>query len=89
MRKFFLVVGFVFVSGLSLCFRYINTKTAAVELIPREMLFNPPQKSMMAISPNGEYISFCNPFDGVQNVYIARAESPSQGGVSMGCNTYY
>jgi dipeptidyl aminopeptidase/acylaminoacyl peptidase len=49
-----------------------------VELIPREVLFGNPEKSMVRLSPNGKHLSFGSPQNGVQNVFIANADTPSE-----------
>lgn len=48
-----------------------------VELIPRDVLFGNPEKSLVRLSPNGKYLSFCSPLKGVQNVFIANADNPA------------
>ena len=47
-----------------------------VELIPREVLFGNPEKSMVRLSPNGQYISYGSPLNGVQNIFVAKSGSP-------------
>ncbi len=47
-----------------------------VELVPRKVLFGNPEKSMVRLSPNGHYISYGSPLDGIQNIFIAKAETP-------------
>ncbi len=41
-------------------------------LIPREVLFGNPDKANVQISPDGEYISYIAPYNGVLNLYIAK-----------------
>lgn len=48
-----------------------------VELIPREVLFGNPEKSMVRLSPNGRHLSFGSPLNGVQNIFIAEADNPA------------
>ncbi len=48
----------------------------SVELIPREVLFGNPEKSMVRLSPNGQYISYGSPLNGVQNIFIAKSDTP-------------
>ena len=48
-----------------------------IPLIPRQLIFGNPQKSMAAISPDGKLISFLAPYQGVLNVWIAPADRPS------------
>ena len=45
----------------------------AVPLIEREKLFGNPQKSGAALSPNGKWIAWRAPLDGVMNVFVAPA----------------
>jgi dipeptidyl aminopeptidase/acylaminoacyl peptidase len=44
---------------------------AGVPLIPRSALFGNPEKAQARISPDGKYISFIAPRDGVLNVWLA------------------
>ena len=44
---------------------------AKVTLIPRSSLFGNPEKTQGRISPDGKYISFIAPRDGVLNVWLA------------------
>ena len=41
-------------------------------LIPREVLFGNPEKAAARISPNGEWLSYLAPVDGVLNVWVAK-----------------
>lgn len=45
---------------------------AQVPLIPRTVLFDNPTKSQIALSPQGTYISYCAPYNGIMNIYIQR-----------------
>jgi len=40
-------------------------------LIPRDILFGNPERLMVRLSPNGDYISYIAPKDGVLNVWVA------------------
>lgn len=51
---------------------------ADVELIPRELLFGNPERSTVQISPDGRYLSWLAPVDGVINVWVAPADAPAQ-----------
>src|SRR5262245_55572159 len=44
---------------------------AGVALIPRSALFGNPQKAQARVSPDGKYISFIAPREGVLNVWLA------------------
>ena len=45
-------------------------------MIPRQVLFGNPEKSMARISPDGEYLSYLAPVEGVLNVWVATVEDP-------------
>ena len=45
-------------------------------MIPRQVLFGNPEKSMARISPDGEYLSYLAPVDGVLNVWVAAVKDP-------------
>ena len=46
-------------------------------IIPREVLFGNPNKSMVRLSPDGTKISYLAPVDGVMNVWVGSADDPS------------
>lgn len=52
--------------------------SAPVELISREDLFGNPERANVQISPDGKYLSWIAPLDGVINVWIAPADDPSK-----------
>ena len=45
-------------------------------LIPRETIFGNPDRTMARISPDGAYISWLAPKDGVLNVFVAPSDDP-------------
>ena len=45
-------------------------------MIPRQVLFGNPEKSMARISPDGEYLSYLAPVEGVLNVWISKVDDP-------------
>ncbi len=45
-------------------------------MIPRQVLFGNPEKSMTRISPDGEYLSYLAPVEGVLNVWVAEVDDP-------------
>src|SRR3546814_14443132 len=45
-----------------------------VELIPRDALFGNPERANVQISPDGKYLSWIAPVDGVLNVWVAPAD---------------
>ncbi len=51
---------------------------SALPLIPREALFGNPSRTGGAISPNGEWLGYIAPRDGVLNVYVAPRSTPDQ-----------
>ncbi len=46
-----------------------------VELIPRDALFGNPERAGVQISPDGKYLSWVAPVDGVLNVWVAPADN--------------
>ncbi len=56
------------------------TKTAeAFPLIPREALFGNPTRAQGRISPDGKYLSWLAPKDGVLNIWMAPRDNPDAG----------
>jgi len=53
-----------------------NDKEAA--LIPRKVLFGNPQRAQARISPNGKYLSYLAPVEGVLNVWVGPADDPDK-----------
>ena len=49
---------------------------AVPALIPRKLLFGNPDKASPQISPDGTYLSYLAPVDGVLNVWVAPADNP-------------
>nr|WP_243745962.1 S9 family peptidase [Tahibacter aquaticus] len=47
---------------------------AAVELISRDALFGNPEKASVQMSPDGKYLSWVAPLDGVLNIWVAPAD---------------
>ncbi len=48
----------------------------SVPLIPREALYGNPSRSSGQVSPDGKWISWMAPHEGVMNVWIAPADNP-------------
>ena len=46
-----------------------------VHLIPRKVLFGNPDKASVQLSPDGAYISYLAPLDGVLNVWVAQRDN--------------
>jgi dipeptidyl aminopeptidase/acylaminoacyl peptidase len=53
-------------------------KMADIALIPREVLFGNPQKAQARVSPDGKWLSFLAPVEGVLNVWVAPVDDLSQ-----------
>ena len=47
-------------------------------LIPREVLFGNPDKASPALSPDGARLAFLAPVDGVLNVWVGPADTPTE-----------
>lgn len=56
MRGFFLII--------------FSTFTLFGNLIPREVLFSNPDKSGVTVSPDGKYLAYKAPFEGVMNIWV-------------------
>ena len=50
---------------------------ASTPLIPREALFGNPTRSAGMLSPDGAWLSWMAPHDGVMNVWMAPASDPT------------
>lgn len=50
------------------------TSIEDVDLIPRDALFGNPERASVRISPDGQYLSWVAPVDGVLNLWIAPAD---------------
>ncbi len=48
------------------------------KLIPRDVLFGNPQRAQARLSPDGKYLSFVAPVDGVLNVFVGPADDMSK-----------
>ncbi len=51
---------------------------ADVPLIPRDVLFGNPDRAQLRLSPDGKYVSYLAPVDGVMNVWVAPASDLSK-----------
>ncbi|MCT2560146.1 S9 family peptidase [Tsuneonella sp. YG55] len=54
----------------------VNAAAEAAPLIPREVLFGNPTRSAGRLSPDGKWLSWLAPRDGVMNVWLAPASDP-------------
>ncbi|MEM8768656.1 MAG: alpha/beta fold hydrolase [Pseudomonadota bacterium] len=52
--------------------------TAAVSLIDREPLFGNPSRTQVRISPDGDYLSWLAPVEGVMNIWVAPRDALDQ-----------
>jgi dipeptidyl aminopeptidase/acylaminoacyl peptidase len=50
---------------------------AKIKLIPRDLLFGNPDKAGTKISPDGKYLSYLAPVNGVLNVFVGPADNPA------------
>ncbi|MEO7814512.1 MAG: S9 family peptidase [Sphingomicrobium sp.] len=74
MRRFVLLAAAAAILPLSsVGSQPINT----TPLIPREDLFGNPVKAAGRISPDGKWLSWIAPRDGVMNIYVAPASNPA------------
>jgi dipeptidyl aminopeptidase/acylaminoacyl peptidase len=55
-----------------------STPSASVPLIEREKIFGNPTKAAGQISPDGKWLSWIAPRDGVMNVWVAPVAAPGQ-----------
>lgn len=49
------------------------------QLIPRKVFFDNPDRTSVQLSPDGRYIAYLAPRDGVLNIWVAPRETPSEG----------
>lgn len=52
-------------------------KVTSVPVIPRSALFGNPEKAQARLSPDGKFVSFIAPKDGVLNVWVGPRSDPS------------
>jgi dipeptidyl aminopeptidase/acylaminoacyl peptidase len=70
------IVALFCISILTAC----NEKGETVskkDFIPRKVLFGNPDKTAVRLSPDGKYISFVAPHEGVLNIFVGDAKDPS------------
>ncbi|MCE2992257.1 MAG: S9 family peptidase [Candidatus Jidaibacter sp.] len=70
------IVALFCISILTAC----NEKGETVskkDFIPRKVLFGNPDKTAVRLSPDGKYISFIAPHEGVLNIFVGDAKDPS------------
>jgi dipeptidyl aminopeptidase/acylaminoacyl peptidase len=81
----FLMIHFCF------CFLYGQSEEI---LIPRDVIFGNPSKTLVRLSPDGKYISYLSPENGILNLWIAPKNDPENAtavthDVSRGIRQYY
>src|SRR5688500_6437843 len=65
-------------AAASLPLAYVPASAQAdAPLIPREKLFGNPTKAAGRISPDGQWLSWIAPRDGVLNIYVAPTANPA------------
>ncbi|REJ86111.1 MAG: S9 family peptidase [Acidobacteria bacterium] len=52
------------------------TATGPAPLIDRELFFGDPEVSGADLSPDGEWISFLKPYEGIRNIWVKRRDEP-------------
>jgi dipeptidyl aminopeptidase/acylaminoacyl peptidase len=52
-------------------------EATAVEMIPREVIFGNPDRTLARISPDGAWVSWLAPKDGVMNIWVASSDDPA------------
>jgi dipeptidyl aminopeptidase/acylaminoacyl peptidase len=56
----------------------VSQKKMDAKLIPRDVLFGNPQRAQARLSPDGKYLSFLAPVDGVLNAWVGPADDMSK-----------
>ena len=57
---------------------FVAAAQSTVPLIPREALFGNPEKAAVRISPDGKWLSWIAPREGVLNIWVAPASDLSK-----------
>jgi len=70
------LIGIIAVAGWWV-YKSKEKSAMSVPLIPREVLFGNPERALVRISPNGQYLSFCSNLNGVQNIFITKTDTPA------------
>ena len=80
MKKIAIILTALIASGLGY-FMYKKQENFFMntQLIPREVLFGNPEKTMVRLSSNGQQISYLANFNGVLNIFTAKIETPHEG----------
>ncbi|MDH3268681.1 MAG: S9 family peptidase [Ignavibacteria bacterium] len=75
MKKSFI---FLLLPIITILFIGCKTNMKEAELISRKVLFDNPDKASLRISPDGKYLSYLAPVNGVLNVWVAPKDDPSK-----------
>lgn len=73
--KSLLVAALAFAAAFTTAAEAVDTSTP---LIAREKLFGNPTKSFGRLSPDGKWLAFIAPRDGVLNIFVAPVSAPDQ-----------
>ena len=68
----------LFAGGVFTCLAMLQTKVtkAEIPLLDRELFFGNPQISGGQLSPDGKFISFMKPYNGIMNVWVKEFAEP-------------
>ena len=69
---------FLLLPIISILFQGCKTEMKEAELISRKVLFDNPDKASLSISPDGKYLSYLAPVNGVLNIWVAPKDDPSK-----------
>jgi dipeptidyl aminopeptidase/acylaminoacyl peptidase len=72
------LLSVVFAGALLLAPRPVPAQAPNVELIPRAVFFGNPTKNQGLVSPDGRWLSWLAPRDGVLNIWVAPVSDPSK-----------
>ena len=80
MKKVAIILTALIASGLGyFMYKKQGNHFMNTQLIPREVLFGNPEKTMVRLSSNGQQISYLANFNGVLNIFTAKIETPHEG----------
>ncbi len=80
MKKIAIILTAFIASGLGyFMYKKQENHFMNTQLIPREILFGNPEKTMVRLSSNGQQISYLANFNGVLNIFTAKIETPHEG----------
>ena len=79
-----IVLSAALIAGLAACAAVDDRPEAEepvpddVPIVPRETLFSDPERSLVRISPDGGFLAYIAPVDGVRNVWVAPTDDPDE-----------